>query len=444
MRGRGVRVWTMVAVGALLVCAGCGGGDGGGLERSTLIGPSGGTIRSSDNNATVQVPDDAISAAQSFTTKEVTNPQPDPGLVANTAYRFGPEGWVFEAPVTITIGYNEADVPAGVDEATLKIARLQALGWVPVGTSAVNQANNTVSAQITGFSVFAVVGQAAAQATYAYDAQWGSQGPADGKFSGMGGIAYQGGLVYVSDMVPFLVERIQRFDANGVYLGRCLDFDTEGGAAGGIDVDASGDMYTSVVDVFAKVAAGCGLDFDRDAADLGLAVFHPTDVALDGAGNIFIAEMNQHRITELNAAGDPVRQIGSQGNGDGQFNFVGGVAVAPDGSIYASDHLGDRVLKFSNSGSFIGFFGETGDGNGQFHSPRGIDVDDDGDLYVADSVGNRVQKFTENGAFMAVFGSAGNGNGQFNFPTDVAVTPDGSTVYVMDSLNYRVQKFVEQ
>ena len=444
MRHRGASVYLIVAMSVLLF-SGCGGGDdGGGLERSTLIGPAGGTIRSADANATVQVPDAAISAAQRFTSAEVTNPQADPGLVANSAYRFGPEGWVFDAPVTITIGYAEADIPAGVLEASLKIARLQPGGWVAVGTSAVDQAANTVSAQVTGFSIFAILGQAAAQAAYTYDAQWGAQGAANGEFGAMGGLAYRGGLVYVSDMIPFITERIQRFDANGVYLGRCLDFDTEDGATGGIDVDATGDMYTSVVDVFAKVAAGCGLIFDRDATDLGLAQFRPTDVALDGAGNLFIAEMNQHRITRLNAAGNIVAQIGSQGAGDGQFNFVGGVAVGPDGSIYASDHLGDRVLKFSNAGAFVGAFGATGDGNGQFHSPRGIDVDDDGDVYVADSVGNRVQKFDEDGAFIAAFGSAGDGNGEFNFPTDVAVTPDGSVVYVMDTLNYRVQKFVEQ
>lgn len=157
MRHRGATAFIIVAV--LTVTVGCGGGgEGDGLERSTLIGPNGGTIRSADNNATVQVPDAAISQAQRFTAEEITNPQADPGLVANTAYRFGPEGWVFEAPVTITIGYREVDIPAGVAESTLQIARLQPAGWTPVGTSAVNQAADSVSAQIVGFSTFAIVG----------------------------------------------------------------------------------------------------------------------------------------------------------------------------------------------------------------------------------------------------------------------------------------------
>ncbi|MFW5868587.1 MAG: hypothetical protein ACOCX2_12260 [Armatimonadota bacterium] len=436
----------MMIVSVTLMLSGCGGGDedGAGPERGSLILPGGGTITSADRNSTVEVPDAAIDEPQRFTVEQILDPPPDPGLVTGTAYRYGPEGWVFDAPVTITIGYREENIPEGIDEAALQIARLQGTAWAPVGASTVDRDANTVSAQVTGFSVFAIVGRTVAPGGYEFDSAWGSRGDDDGEFRAMGGIAYRGGLVYVTDMVPFRTERIQRFDANGVFLGDCTDFDDEGGATGGIDVDASGDMYTSVVDVFTKVADGCGLVFDRDATHLELVAFTPTDVALDGAGNILIAEMDQHRITRLNAVGELVGHIGSQGSGDGEFNFVGGVAVGPDGSIYASDHLGDRILKFSNAGAFLGAWGETGGGNGEFRSPRGIDVDDDGNVYVADSVGDRVQKFDENGAFITTFGEEGDDEGEFDFPTDVAVTPDGGTVYVLDTLNHRVQRFVRQ
>ncbi len=59
-------------------------------------------------------------------------------------------------------------------------------------------------------------------------------------------------------------------------------------------------------------------------------------------------------------------------------------------------------------------------------------------------VGNRVRKFDSDGNFMTGFGVPGAGDGQFNLPTDVAVTPAGDTVYVMDVLNNRVQKFVRR
>ncbi|MFP4250343.1 MAG: hypothetical protein ACLFU7_11835, partial [Armatimonadota bacterium] len=404
MRDR-VAIGMMLASVALML-SGCGGGDEGeaGPERGTLVLPNGGTITSTDRNSTVEVPAAAIDEPQRFTVERILDPPADPGLVEDTAYRYGPDGWVFDAPVTITIGYREENIPAGVDEATLQIARLQGSTWQPVGTSTVDQGANTVSAQIDRFSVFAVVGRTAATGAYVFDSAWGSRGSDDGEFRGVGGIAWRGGLVFVTDMIPYRTERIQRFDANGVFLGDCRDWDDEDGATGGVDLDADGNIYTSVVDLFTKVAGDCGLVFDRDADDLGLAVFSPTDVALDGAGNVFIAEMDQHRITVLNAEGDFIRHVGEQGSGDGQFNSVGGVAVGPGGSVYASDHLGDRILRFSNAGEFLGEFGETGEDNGQFRGPRGIDVDDEGNVYVADSVGNRVQKFDENGAFITAFG----------------------------------------
>lgn len=151
---------SIVAIIALLLLAGCDGGEvTDGLERSTLIGPNGGTIRTADNRASVEVPAAAISSPQRFTTARITAPEPAAGLVAETAYRFGPEGWVFEAPVTITIRYQQANIPSDVAESSLQIARLQSGGWVPVGTSVVDQAATTVSAQIVGFSTFAIVGE---------------------------------------------------------------------------------------------------------------------------------------------------------------------------------------------------------------------------------------------------------------------------------------------
>ncbi len=442
MRVHWTGVYTVTAM-ALLLIAGCGGGgDGGGNDNSTLIGPNGGTIRSGDGNANVQVPDAAIAVTQRFTCDRITNPQADPGLVTNTAYRFGPDGWAFDTPVTITIGYAEADIPAGMSQATLQIARLQPAGWVAVGASAVNQVTNTVSAEITGFSGFAILGLAPAQ--YVYDSQWGSLGNDDGEFMSMDGIAYRDGQVYVSDLIPLNLERIQLFDASGTFLSSCRDFDWVADSVSGIDVKADGTICATVEEAFAEVADDCGLVFRRDAADLGLAVFWPTDVALDGAGNVFIAEGNLHRITQLSSVGLLVRQFGQPGTGDGEFNQIGGVAVGPDGSVYASDRFGDRVLKFSNTGAFVDAWGETGDGNSQFDTPEGIDVDNDGDVYVADAVNNRVQKFDKNGAFITAFGEAGAGDGQFAYPNDVAVTPDGSAVYVVDGLNRRVQKFVEQ
>jgi len=280
---------------------------------------------------------------------------------------------------------------------------------------------------------------------YVYAGQWGSQGTGPGQFTVFGGIACAGGQVYVTDMVPLLTERVQVFDGSGTLLGDGTDWDEEKGVAGGVDADGIGSIYTTVVDVFTKMDGTFALLLRRELADLtGLAVFRPTDVAVGLSGDVYLAEMAQHRIVRLSPAGDYVATLGSYGAGDGQFNFVGGVAVAPDGSVYASDHLGNRVLKFDAAGQFVAAWGEAGTEPGQFTNPRGIDVDDAGNVYVADWIGQRVQKFDAAGGFICAFGERGAGDGQFDGPVDVAVTGDGSAVYVADLLNCRVQEFVRQ
>ena len=87
-------------------------------------------------------------------------------------------------------------------------------------------------------------------------------------------------------------------------------------------------------------------------------------------------------------------------------------------------------------------FGSRGNGEGQFNSPWGIAVDRvRGYVYVVDSANFRVQKFDMNGEFIMSWGSFGNGDGQFYFPRGVAVDQTDGFVYVVDMGNHRIQKF---
>lgn len=64
-----------------------------------------------------------------------------------------------------------------------------------------------------------------------------------------------------------------------------------------------------------------------------------------------------------------------------------------------------------------------------------------GYLYVVDSANFRVQKFDMTGEFIMAWGSFGNGDGQFYFPRGVAVDQEDGSVYVVDMGNHRIQKF---
>ena len=116
--------------------------------------------------------------------------------------------------------------------------------------------------------------------------------------------------------------------------------------------------------------------------------------------------------------GTAVRRIGSNGNGNGQFDRPWSLLLVGD-RLYVSDANLYRVQYFSaTTGQYIGKFGSNGNGNGQFSSPRGMSTDGKGNILVADFNNNRVQVFKEDGTFVQVIRCNGNA-------TDVAVDNEG-------------------
>ena len=72
----------------------------------------------------------------------------------------------------------------------------------------------------------------------------------------------------------------------------------------------------------------------------------PFGLAVDGVGNLFVADSVNNRVQKFDSAGAFLTQFGSTGDGDGQFHFLTGVAVGPSGAVYASDNLTNRIQKF--------------------------------------------------------------------------------------------------
>ena len=87
-------------------------------------------------------------------------------------------------------------------------------------------------------------------------------------------------------------------------------------------------------------------------------------------------------------------QWGSLGTGNGQFDGPRGVAVHGAGNVYVADLGNHRVEKFDGSGTFLTSWGSFGSGNGQFDSPTGVAVDGAGNVYVADNGHHRIEKFS--------------------------------------------------
>ena len=172
----------------------------------------------------------------------------------------------------------------------------------------------------------------------------------------------------------------------------------------------------------------------------------PYDVVVDSTGNVYVVDTDDNRIVKYSSTGTFIKQWGSYGTGNGQFDYPCGIAVDSSGNVYVADTDNNRIQKFTSNGTYLMKWGSYGTENKTFNYPCGIAVDSSGNVYVADTGNNRIQKFTSTGTYLTQWGTQGSGNGQFDYPGGIAVDSNRN-VYVADSgnnivpVNNRIQKF---
>jgi len=325
-----------------------------------------------------------------------------------------------------------------------------------------------------------------------YISGFGSLGTGSGQFEGAVGIAISGGNLCVSEWSN---QRIQEFSTAGAFIRA---FDEAGSGTGksklpwGIAAEPStGDLYVSEVGndrvqqfspsgAFIAAFGSQGSGAEQLSAPKGIAVGssgaimiadsannrieqwgsgepptykaaftapnniegslkEPDAVAADPSGNTWVADSGHDRVLEFNSKHEYLRQLGSEGTAEGQFQGIRGIATNAEGDIYVSDYGNDRVQEFSPTGAFIRKFGSAGTEKGQLLEPTGIAVDSSGNVWVLSSLGVPVQEFSSTGAYISSFGTQGTEAGQFEGPQDLAVS--GGNVYVSESSNQRIQEF---
>jgi len=127
--------------------------------------------------------------------------------------------------------------------------------------------------------------------------------------------------------------------------------------------------------------------------------------------------------------------------GDGQFAGQIGLDVDNSGNIYAADVLNHRVQVFDSAGSFLFKFGSLGTADGQLSTPVSIAVDDFGNVFVAERQGERVSIFDSSGQFIGKLGSFGVRVGEVFEPQGIAVHNSAVSIILADSRNDRIQIF---
>ena len=145
---------------------------------------------------------------------------------------------------------------------------------------------------------------------------------------------------------------------------------------------------------------------------------------------------------------NPDLVIGQTGSGPAQFQAPRSIALAADGSIYVADSRNNRIQHLTITGDEINSWGSFADvamgeaPGGTFNEPWGVAVAPNGNVYVMDTWNYRIQKFNANGEFLSMWGTNGFAESPFAFygPRGVAVDADGK-VFVVDTGNKRVVVF---
>jgi sugar lactone lactonase YvrE len=204
--------------------------------------------------------------------------------------------------------------------------------------------------------------------------------------------------------------------------------------------------------------AGNGAPLFKDEAQATRASFSdPFAVALGADGTAYISDAgDSNRIRKLTSEGSMVTLAGgNEGFADGSqasFNTPSGLAVDEAGNVYVADTGNNRIRKITAEGvvSTIAGSGAAGYSDGpaaqaKFDGPVGISLDSSGNLYVADSYNDRIRKVSAEGQVTTVAG-AGQGyadgdavSARFDTPCGVIVAPDGSLI-VADTGNDKLRK----
>ena len=296
------------------------------------------------------------------------------------------------------------------------------------------------------------------------------------------------GNMYIWETQPGVIRKVSTAGLIGTVAGVAGNFGGtgDGGPAtsaflfggtthSGLAMDSAGDLYISdsnnhkvrkvnTSGIISTVAGNGAPGFSGDNGPAtGAMLNYPAGIAVDGAGNLYIADESNNRIRRVSPDGI-ILTVAGNGNvvsaGDGgpatsaAFSQPGGVMVDSAGNLYFTDR--GRIRKVNTAGIIgtlagTGTLGNSGDGgpatSAQIRGGGGMVVDRFGNLYFADISNQRVRKIDAAGIITTIAGStlgfSGDGGpasaAKLAVPHDVVLDAAGN-LYVSDTGNHVIRK----
>ena len=301
--------------------------------------------------------------------------------------------------------------------------------------------------------------------------------------NGLGGVAVtpDGQTVYFTDRGNNVVRRIVGSGPVTVFAGDPLhagSADGTGSAARfyeptGLALDAAGNLHVAdsrnhtirritAAGVVTTLAGTAGALGSADGAATAARFYLPRAVAVDTAGNVFVADAGNHTVRKIAATGGAVTtvagvaELAGSATGTGaaaRFDLPTALAALGDGTLYVADSRNNVVRRITPARvvtTFAGVAPTSTNGTGaaaRFRQPRALDCDAAGNVYVADSADSVIRRITPAGAVTILAGAPGStgtadgigATARFNRPEGVLAAADG-TVYVADTLNHTIRK----
>lgn len=251
----------------------------------------------------------------------------------------------------------------------------------------------------------------------------------------------------------------------------------------GVAVDAAKNIYiadqgnncirrVSATGIITTIAGTGTPGYSGDGGPATAAMLStPVALAVDGGGNVFVADQTNNRIRKISTTGIITTVAGSGSmsgfSGDGfaataaLLSGPAGIAVTGSGALYIVDQMNNRIRMVNPAGVIStvvgsGVSGYTGDGGNALTArlsfPAGVVATDSGYIYIAEGNNNAIRKVDLSGIITTIAGDgssgfAGDGGAatasRLSAPNSLAVDASGK-VYVADAGNNRIRKIAKK